>query len=40
MIASAQAAIAKAQALIRDNELNLANERKKMEELEAAKGQV
>ena len=40
VIASAQAAIAKAQALIHDNELKLANERKRVEELEAAKGQV
>jgi len=37
MIASAQAAIAKVQALIQDNELKLANEKKKVEELEATK---
>ena len=37
---SAQAAIAKAQALIQDNELKLTNERKRVEELEVAKGQV
>ena len=40
MIASARAAIAKAQALIQDNELKPANERKRGEELEVAKGQV
>ena len=40
VIASAQAAIAKAQALIHDNELKLANERKRVEELEASKGHV
>ena len=40
MIANARAAIAKAQALIHDNELKLANERKRVEELEGAKGHV
>ena len=35
--ASAQVAIVKAQALIYDNELKLANEKNKVEELEAAK---
>ena len=40
MIVSARAAIAKVQALIHDNELKLVNERKNVEELEAAKGQV
>ena len=37
MIASAQATIAKAQALIHDNKLKVANEKKRMEELKAAK---
>ena len=40
VIASARAAIAKTQVLIRDDELKLTNERKRVEELEAAKGQV
>ena len=40
MIASAQAAITKAQALIYYNEQKLATEKKKVEELEAAKSRV
>jgi len=40
VIVSVRAVIAKAQALIHNNELKLANERKRVEELEAAKGQV
>ena len=40
MIASTRAAIAKAQALIRDNELKLVNERKRVEEHEGTKGQI
>ena len=38
--ASARAAIAKAQALIYDNELKLMTEKKRVEEFEATKGQV
>ena len=40
VIASARTAIAKTQALIHDNKLKLTNERKRVEEFEAAKGQV
>ena len=40
MIVSARATIAKVQALIRDNELKVTNEKKRMEELEAAKSHV
>ena len=40
VIASARAASAKAQALIHDNKLKVVNEKKRMEELEAAKSQV
>ena len=40
VIASARAAIAKAWALIQDNEQKLANKKKKMEELEDTKSQV
>jgi len=39
-IASARAAIAKAQALIQDNEQKSANEKKKVEKLEAVKSRV
>jgi len=40
VIASARAAIAKAQTLICDNEQKLANEKKKVEKLEATKSRV
>ena len=40
VIVRAWVVIAKAQALIHDNEQKLANEKKKMEELEAAKSRV
>jgi len=40
LIASARAVIAKVQALIRDNELKVENEKKRIEKLGAAKSQV
>jgi len=40
VIASARVAIAKAQALIQDHELKLANEKKRMEELETTRCRV
>jgi len=40
VIASARIVIAKAQALIQDHELKLANEKRKVEELETTKHRV